>query len=72
MQVDMVLPNGTLITANQRNNADLLAAVKGGGNQFGVVYNFRLETHPQSDQIFGGMRVYPPSASSAVLEAIAK
>ncbi|KAM0550667.1 hypothetical protein ACHAPJ_008730 [Fusarium lateritium] len=45
----VVLANGTLINANKDQNSDLFLALKGGGNNFGVVTRFDLETFPQGD-----------------------
>jgi FAD/FMN-containing dehydrogenase len=71
IQVDMVLPSGKLVTANQKSYPDLFAAIKGGGNQFGVIYNFRLATNPQTNLIYGGVRIYDASQLDAVLNATA-
>jgi hypothetical protein len=68
----MVLPSGQLVSATNKNQyADLLAAVKGGGNQFGVIYNFRLASNRQTNQIYGGVRVYDASQLDALLNAVA-
>ncbi|KAF4457080.1 hypothetical protein F53441_868 [Fusarium austroafricanum] len=42
----VVLANGTLINANKDQNPDLFLALKGGGNNFGVVTRFDLQTVP--------------------------
>lgn len=46
---EVVLTNGTLISANKKENADLFLALKGGGNNFGVVTLFDVETFPQGE-----------------------
>ncbi|KAF5565879.1 6-hydroxy-D-nicotine oxidase [Fusarium napiforme] len=46
---EVVLANGTLINANKKENSDLFLALKGGGNNFGVVARFDVETFPQGD-----------------------
>lgn len=46
LSVEVVLPNGTSASASKTKNPDLFFAVKGGGNQFGLVHNFRLKTFP--------------------------
>ncbi|KAF5640216.1 FAD-binding protein [Fusarium sp. NRRL 25303] len=45
----IVLVNGTLISANKKENSDLFLALKGGGNNVGVVTRFDVETFPQGD-----------------------
>ncbi|KAJ4254535.1 hypothetical protein NW762_010134 [Fusarium torreyae] len=49
MNYQVVLVNGTLINANKDQNSDLFLALKGGGNNFGVITRFDLETFPQGD-----------------------
>ncbi|KAF4341930.1 6-hydroxy-D-nicotine oxidase [Fusarium beomiforme] len=46
---EIVLANGSLINANKHENSDLFLALKGGGNNFGVVTRFDLETFSQGD-----------------------
>lgn len=72
ISVDMVLPDGTPVTASATSYPDLLAAVKGGGNQFGIIYNFRLATNPQTDKIYGGVRIYTSDQFDKLVPAIAE
>ncbi|KAE8445079.1 hypothetical protein EG329_013794 [Mollisiaceae sp. DMI_Dod_QoI] len=44
---EVVLGNGTIINANQTSSPDLYWALRGGGNNFGIVTKFDLEIHPQ-------------------------
>ncbi|RKL51029.1 hypothetical protein BFJ72_g482 [Fusarium proliferatum] len=46
---EVVLANGTLMSVNKKENSDLFLALKGGGNNFGVVTRFDVETFPQGD-----------------------
>lgn len=41
----MVLANGSIVTASKTSNPDLLAAIKGGGNAFGIVTKFVLQAY---------------------------
>ncbi|KJZ71854.1 hypothetical protein HIM_08782 [Hirsutella minnesotensis 3608] len=71
IKADLVLPNGTLATVSATENAELFWAIKGGGNQFGIIYNFRLRTHPQTAQVYGGLRTYTADQIPAVVRAVA-
>ncbi len=44
--VDMVLADGSFVTANEDANADLFWAVRGGGGNFGVATSFQFRTQP--------------------------
>eukprot|EP00466_Bigelowiella_natans_P006320 jgi/Bigna1/140980/aug1.59_g15688 len=60
LEVDVVTPDGNLITADEKTNSDLFWAIKGGGGNFGVVTRFRLRLHPIPPKIFAGQRVHMP------------
>jgi len=51
---ELVLPTGALITATATSYSDVFFGLKGGGNNFGIVTNFILQTHQQS-QVWGGL-----------------
>lgn len=69
--VDIVLPNGTITTASATENEDLWWAVRGGGNRFGAIYNFRMKAYVQSPSIYAGIGVFAGNNSlPAVLDAI--
>jgi hypothetical protein len=64
----VVLANGTIVDANATNNLELFRALKGGGNQFGIVTDFTLRTYPVG-QVWGGHRFYNGLQTLAVIEA---
>jgi hypothetical protein len=46
IEVDMVLADGSFVTANKDRHPDLYWAVRGGGGNFGVVTSFLYQAHP--------------------------
>jgi FAD/FMN-containing dehydrogenase len=53
LEVDMVLADGSVVTANANQNADLYWAIRGGGGNFGVVTSFLFQAHPVSTVVGG-------------------
>ncbi|TDZ39665.1 putative FAD-linked oxidoreductase [Colletotrichum spinosum] len=66
---EMVLANGTIVTASATSNPDLFAAIKGGGNAFGIVTQYVLRAHPIG-QIWGGNLVFGADKTDALLAAV--
>jgi FAD/FMN-containing dehydrogenase len=53
LEVDVVLADGSFVTASKDNNVDLFWAVRGGGGNFGVVTSFLFQAH-QAKMVFAG------------------
>jgi len=67
ISADVVLANGTLAHASDRENPDLIWALRGGGGNFGVVTSFEYRVHPIGPMIVGGIVVHPfPQAAEAL------
>lgn len=43
---EVVLANGTIVTASNTTNVDLFNVLRGGGNNFGIVTTYTLQTYP--------------------------
>lgn len=69
MPQQVVLANARIVEVNQQSFPDLYFALRGGGNNFGIVARFDLETFPQG-QMWGGMTYYPITANASLLSAL--
>ena len=68
--VQMVLADGSIITANEMKNADLFWAVRGAGHSFGITTEFTYRVHPQKEVVFGGQLALIPPKLPQLIEYI--
>jgi FAD/FMN-containing dehydrogenase len=67
LSVDMVLADGSFVTANANQHKDLFWAIRGGGGNFGVVTAFTFKLHPV-DMIYGGPMLWDITETEDVLK----
>ncbi|KAH9019650.1 FAD-binding domain-containing protein [Lactarius hengduanensis] len=67
---ELVLPNGTITNVTE-SNKDLWFALRGGGNNFGIVTKFTYKTVPQG-QVWGGTLNYNVDQLDLVKDAVVK
>jgi hypothetical protein len=54
---EVILANGSITNVNPTSHADLFWALRGGGNQFGIVTNFDVDAFEQGP-VWGGFPFY--------------
>ncbi|HUE76159.1 MAG TPA: FAD-binding oxidoreductase [Chloroflexota bacterium] len=66
LEADVVLADGRLVTASERENSDLLWALRGGGGNFGVVTSLLFRLHPVST-VYGGPMIWPIEQTAEIM-----
>ncbi|RWD70656.1 FAD-binding oxidoreductase [Mesorhizobium sp.] len=67
VEADLVLADGSVVTASKAENPDLFWALRGGGGNFGVVTSFLFQAHPVN-MIFGGPVFWEAKDAMAVMQ----
>jgi FAD/FMN-containing dehydrogenase len=66
ISAQVVLADGSVVTASEDENADLLWGLRGGGGNFGVVTSYEFKLHELGPMVTGGMVVHPIEAAPQV------
>ncbi|KAF8885448.1 FAD-binding domain-containing protein [Infundibulicybe gibba] len=69
VEATVILADGSTVTCNAKERSDLFWAIRGGGNQFGIVANFVMKTHAAFGPALVGAIIYPGTELSEVLKA---
>lgn len=66
---EVVLADGRIVQASKATNANLFWALKGGGNNFGIVTNIRMQA-VTSRPVWGGLTMMSPEIIPQAAEAL--
>ena len=67
LEADMVLADGSFVTVNANQHADLFWAIRGGGGNFGIVTSFKFQAHPVKN-VFAGPTLWPIEKTNEIME----
>ena len=70
LSAELVLADGSLVTADAATNPELFWALRGGGGNFGAVTAMRIRLHPLRE-LLAGLILYPWYEAEAVLQGYA-
>ncbi|HKP90934.1 MAG TPA: FAD-binding oxidoreductase [Thermoleophilaceae bacterium] len=70
LAADVVLADGSIVTASADEHPDLFWALRGGGGDFGVVTRFEFRAHRVGPMVLAGMLVYEWERAGEAFRAI--
>ena len=68
VSADVVLADGTLVHASEKENADLFWAIRGGGGNFGIVTSFEYRLYPVGPQVLAGLIIHPFAQAKELID----
>ena len=66
LAADLVLADGSFVTASVAENTDLYWAIRGGGGNFGVVTSFLFQAHP-IHTVYAGPMLWPLGRAAEIM-----
>jgi UDP-N-acetylenolpyruvoylglucosamine reductase len=66
VECTVVLASGEIVKASEKENTELFWALRGAGQNFGVVTEFVLKAFEQKKEVWGGMLMYPATPENIV------
>ncbi|KAI8948327.1 FAD binding domain-containing protein [Xylaria longipes] len=71
LEYELVLANASVVQVTESQHPDLFMALKGGGNNFGIVTSYLLQAYPQGD-VWGGNLIFDatPEVTKNILAAV--
>ena len=67
LEADVVLADGSFVTASANENSDLFWAIRGGGGNFGIITSFKFQGHPLKT-VYGGPTLWPIEKTEEIME----
>ena len=67
ISAEVVLADGSVVRASEREHADLFWGLRGGGGNFGVVTEFEFRLHPLGPAVLAGLAMFPAGRAPDVL-----
>ena len=69
VSAEVVLADGSVVTASEDENADLLWGIRGGGGNFGIVTEFEFRLHELGPIVLAGLALWPLDRAAEVMRA---
>jgi FAD/FMN-containing dehydrogenase len=66
---EVVLADGRVVTASERENEDLFWAIRGGGGNFGIVTEFEYRLRALGPIVLAGLAMWPIERAAEVMRA---
>jgi len=67
VSAEVVLADGRVVRASEREHADLFWGIRGGSGNFGIVTEFEFRLHPLGPQVLAGLMAFPVERAPQVL-----
>jgi FAD/FMN-containing dehydrogenase len=69
VSAEVVLADGSVVRASERENPELFWGIRGGGGNFGVVTEFELRLHELGPIVMAGLAMWPLARGHEVMRA---
>jgi hypothetical protein len=69
LSYELVAASGKILNVSGTSHPDLYWALRGGGNNFGLVTQFNVAAFPREPTMWGGMRTYTAAQFPALIKA---
>ncbi len=67
ISAQVVLADGRIVTASERENSDLFWGIRGGGGNFGIVTDFEFRLHQLGPTALAGLALWPVHRAPDIL-----